>query len=99
MQEKDKAVIGSSTASMPRPPSVVLAARPLAMALALTTAASAALAAADGAAPAAVEEKVVLGPAPTDFGLKYEYYNDAQLVREYIHVFLVADPSSVFLLR
>jgi hypothetical protein len=69
------------------------------MALALTTAASAALAAADGAAPAAMEEKVVLGPAPTDFGLKYEYYNDAQLVKEYIHVHLVADPSSVFLLR
>jgi photosystem II protein Psb27 len=35
--------------------------------------------AADTAAPVA-EEKVVLGPAPTDFGLKYDYYTDAQIV-------------------
>lgn len=35
--------------------------------------------AADTTAPVA-EEKVVLGPAPTDFGLKYDYYTDAQIV-------------------
>ena len=29
------------------------------------------------------EDKVVLGPPPTDFGLKYDYYTDAQLVNKF----------------
>lgn len=35
---------------------------------------------AEDAAPAAVEEKVELGPAPVDFGLKYDFYEDAQRI-------------------
>lgn len=48
--------------------------------LAMTAAFLGVAASALAEAPAAVEEKVALGPPPTDFGLKYDYYTDALLV-------------------
>ena len=54
----------------------------LAATAALLGLATSAMAAAEAEAVPAVpaEAKVELGPVPTDFGLKYDYYTDSQLV-------------------
>lgn len=48
-------------------------------------------AAAEAAAPAPAAEKVVLGPPPSDFGLTFFYYADAEKVSSYPPYLLIVD--------